>query len=69
MAHIGIVLLVLAALIIAALTLIPSLRKTVVSSFKEGQKTGEDWSKNSAIGNIAHDLGKKVGEVQKNLKK
>jgi|688.fasta_scaffold782843_2 hypothetical protein len=69
MGYIGIVLAVIIALILVAFIFFPDFRKTVFSSFKEGQKTGEDWAKNSAVGDIAHSLGEKVGEAQKKLKK
>jgi len=69
MVYIGIVLAVVFSLIVLALIFMPSFRKTVFSSFKEGQKNGEDWAKNSPIGDIAHGLGEKVGEVHKKIKK
>ncbi len=69
MGYILIFLAVIIALILVVFIFSPDLRKTVTSSFKEGQKTGEDWAKNSAVGDIAHSLGEKVGEAHKKLKK
>lgn len=69
MIYIGIALVGIIVLVALSLIFIPSFRETVFSSYKEGQKNGEDWAKNSAIGDIAHGLGEKVGEAHKKLKK